>query len=104
MTLTIEDYARQFQTVKGWAAKQQAICKVAKIYHREGLIVFAALVGRPLEELEEGYALKAAFQKKNRRRRGQKPIKKPKANKVFNEYNAKQLLHWQDPDKEEKAQ
>lgn len=76
-TPTISDFAMQFLTQsKGWSAKNQIACKVAKIYHREGLIEFAELIGKPVEEIEEGYALKQTMQKKNRSRRGQKSIKR----------------------------
>jgi|GEM_PF-6298864 len=91
----LEDLARQFLMAKGWEAKNQAVCKAAKIFHRTGLIKFAEMVDWDIEELETAYAIKITLQKKNRRRRGQKPIKKPKAQDVFKGYADKSLLHWQ---------
>lgn len=73
---SIEDFANQFISVKGWSAKNQVCCKVAKIHHRAGLKKFADLVGWDLKKLEKAYAIRTTLQKKNRKRRGQKPIKR----------------------------
>lgn len=96
--MDLQTMAHKFlTTAKGWDSKNQIVCQVYKNEGYEGIVEFSKLVGKSVEELKEGYALKTYMKKKNRSRRQRKPLPKPEivesAEEIFKSVNDTDIYH-----------